>query len=113
MRVHLRQLGVARERDAAGERVEEERAERVDVGARVGLLAADLLGGGEVGRADEVAGAGEAGGARGGRVLRQAEVGQVGVLLALVGDQHVRRLDVAVDEAAAVRGVERGARPAR
>ena len=44
----------------------------------------------------------------GGRVLGQPEVGQVGVLLALVRDQHVRRLDVAVDEPAAVRGVERG-----
>jgi hypothetical protein len=53
-----------------------------------------------------VAGAGEAG-ARGLGVLGQAEVGQVGVLLALVGDQHVGGLDVAVDEPAAVRGVER------
>ena len=82
VRVHLRQLGVARERRPAGERVEQHGAERVHVGARVGVLAADLLGRGEVGRADEHAGAGEAGGR--GRVLGQPEVGQVDVLLALV-----------------------------
>ncbi len=104
--VHLRQLGVARERDAAGERVEEDAAERVDVGARVGLLAADLLRRGEVGGADELARAGEAAGGRG--VLGEPEVGEVRVLLPLVGDQDVRRLDVAMDEPAPVRGVERG-----
>ena len=70
--------------------MEQDGAERVHVGARVGVLAADLLGRGEVGRADEVAGAGEAGARRRG-VLGEAEVGQVRVLLALVGDQHVRR----------------------
>ena len=107
VRVHLRQLGVARERDAAGQRMEEDAAERVDVGARVGLLAADLLGGGEVRRADELPRAGDPAGGR--RVLGQPEVGEVRVLLALLGDQHVRRLDVAVDQAAAVGGVERRA----
>ncbi len=105
VRVHLRQLGVARERRPAGQRVEQHRAERVDVGAGVGMLAADLLGRGEVGRADEVAGAREAGAGRG--VLGQPEVGQVGVLLPLLRDQHVGRLDVAVHEPAAVRRVER------
>ena len=103
--VHLRQLGVARERHLAGQRVEEHAAERVDVGARVGGLAADLLRRDEVGRADELARARDA--ARGGGVLGQPEVGQVGVVLRLLGDQHVGRLDVAVHEAAAVRGVER------
>ena len=41
--------------------------------------------------------------------LHEPEVGQVGVLLvALAGEQDVAGLDVAVDEAAAVGGVERG-----
>jgi hypothetical protein len=44
-----------------------------------------------------------------GQGLHEAEVGEVGVLLvALAGEQDVARLDVAVDEAAAVRRVERG-----
>ena len=104
MRVHLRQLGVARERHAAGERVEEDGAQRVHVGAGVRVLAADLLGRREVRRADEVAGAGDAATRR--RALGQPEVGEVRVLLLPLRDQDVRRLDVAVHEPAPVRGVE-------
>ena len=40
----------------------------------------------------------------GGRNLRQAEVEYLGV--AALGDENIRRLDVAVDDAFAVRGVE-------
>ena len=105
VRVHLRQLGVARERHAAGERVEEDGAQRVHVGARVRVLAADLLGRCEVRRTDETAGAGEAAAHR--LALGQPEVGEVRVLLPILRDQHVRRLDVAVHEPAPVRGVER------
>ena len=36
----------------------------------------------------------------------EAEVGEVDVLVTV--EQHVRRLDVAMDESALVRGVERG-----
>ena len=45
---------------AAGEQLEEHAAERVDVGAGVGGLAADLLGRGVVGGADEQARPGQA-----------------------------------------------------
>ena len=67
-------------------------------------LALDLLGRDVVDRADDVAGLGELR-ARALDPLRQAEVGEErGAAL----DQHVGGLDVAVDQALAVRGVERG-----
>ena len=51
-------------------------------------------------------------GAVAGQRLHEPEVGQVRVLLvALAGEQDVAGLDVAVDEPAAVGGVERGRRP--
>ncbi len=96
-------LVAGREGRAAGERVEEHAPEGVDVGAGVERLAANLLGS-EVGQSSGPL----AVAARGaGAVDAQAEVRQVDVLLAVgVGDQHVRRLDVAVHQAAGVRGVE-------
>ena len=86
--------------------VEHER-ERVEVGALVDLLARGLLGGHVGDRADHVARAGER------RVARQVgdpEVGQLGRRAGgtrLVGDDHVLRLHVAVDDPALVRVLER------
>ena len=101
-------VGVAQERARAREREVEDAGERVDVGARVGVLALDLPRARVVERADEVAG-GRGAGAVAVERLDEPEVGQVGVLLvALAGQQDVAGLDVAVDEAAAVGGVERG-----
>ena len=99
-----RDLGDAGERDGARERLEEQAAERVDVGAPVDLLAADLLRGDVVDRAHQAA----VGGLAVGGALREPEVGEVDVLApALLVDEDVRRLHVAVDEPERVRGVER------
>ena len=82
VRVHLRQLGVARERRAAGQRVEEDAAERVDVGAGVGApRRGSAPAPTKSGVPDELAGARDPAHGRG--VLGQAEVGQVGVLVPL------------------------------
>ena len=82
--------------------------ERVLVGASVDLPTLDLFGRHVVHGAHEGPGLREP--ALGGRVLGQPEIGQVRVLLLLVlRHQDVRRLDVAVDQARAVRGVQ-GAR---
>ena len=56
VRVDHRDVGVARERQLAGQAVVEQAAERVDVGARVDPAALDLLGRDVVDRADHVAG---------------------------------------------------------
>ena len=101
---HRRRDGPARVRRLARQRVVEDAAERVDVGARVDLVAGELLGRHEVGGADPVAGGGQAG--VGPHRLGEAEVGEVGVLAV---EQDVGRLDVAVHEPDGVRGVERGA----
>jgi hypothetical protein len=84
--------------------VDEHAAERVDVGARVDALVADLLGRDVAQRADPPA---RARGHRRARVqaLDEAEVGQVRVVGAV--EQDVGRLDVAVHEPARVRGVQR------
>ena len=90
-------------RRRAGQALEEHAAERVLVGAPVEGLALELLGCGVV------EGAGEPRRAERAVAVQspgQTEVGEVGV--AVVGDQHVARLDVAVDEAAGVRSVEGG-----
>ena len=69
--------------------------------------ALDLLGGDVVGGADPRAGARQAAG--GPEPLRQPEVGEVDVLVvALAADEDVGGLDVAMHQAALVRGVERG-----
>src|SRR5581483_8046396 len=93
--------GPAKRRAARQARVHQA-GERVDVGAAVERLAADFLRCDVVDRAEE---------ARLRRAmladaLRQAEVRQVHVVVAV--DQDVRRLHVAVDEPAAVSGVQRG-----
>ena len=79
-------------------------AERVDVGARVDPAATDLLGRHVVERADPLAGARRPGARE--RLLGESEVRDVDVIV--LGQQQVRGLDVAVDEAAEMDRVERG-----
>ena len=97
-----RHLVLALERDLAGEHLVEDDAERVEVRLTGDGSAEGLLGGDVVGRAEHPA------------VRRQAllverardpEVGDLG--RALLVDQHVLGLDVAVDDVARVRGAER------
>jgi hypothetical protein len=106
VREHDRQLALAVEGALPRETLEENAAERVDVGAPVDRAALDLLGRHVVDRADETALAGQAAHRR--DVPREAEVADVGTL-ALVGlrDEDVARLDVAVHEPCRVRRVER------
>ena len=107
MRPHLLDVAVALEHDRAGQRAEQHAAERVDVGPRVDLDAARLLGRHVVGRAHREAGARQVllGGRDG---LGQPEVGQERVLGAVLArDEDVAGLDVAVHEAVPVRLVER------
>src|SRR5690606_8486687 len=99
--------GGARERQCAGEQLVEGHAEGVDVAAVVGLATVDLFGG-DIGE-----GGGEL--ARGGEVrvvvaAGDAEVGDEDVVaaVAVFGDQQIGRLDVAVQQAAPVGGVESG-----
>ena len=89
-------------REPAGQQLEEDDAERVHVAGLARRLAPRLL------RRDVVARAHDRPGQRhalGAARVRDAEVGHLGA--ALVGEQHVLRLDVAVDDAAAVRRLER------
>ena len=104
VRVHDRDIGRARERERAGERLEQEAAERVHVSTSVHLVAADLLG------SDVVDGSHELPVGRPGvtGALCQPEVGEICVLAAaLLVEQDVGRLHVAVDEPLCVRRVER------
>ena len=101
-----RQLALALERPRAGEALEEDAAERVDVGAAVDRAALDLLGRDVVDRPDEAAVAGQAADRR--DVPGEAEVADVRVLAVRVRrDEDVAGLHVAVDEPGRVRGVER------
>ena len=87
--------------------MKQEAAERVDVRAGARLRALDLLRGDEVDGPDELACPSQP--AVGADLLRQPEVAQIGVVLvAALDDQHVRGLDVAVHEPAAMSRVERG-----
>ena len=97
-------VGLAEERDPPGEALVEDQPERVEVGAAVELAAADLLGRQVLGRAHHhvVARQVLAGGVE---ALGDAEVGQQHA--AVRGDEDVAGLDVAVDEAGVVGGVER------
>ncbi len=91
----------------AGEHLVEDAAERVDVGAGVRAAPGDLFRRHVVDRADHRSLDRQS--RNGVELLGQSEVGQVGVLLAVLDrDQDVRGLDVAVHEAAAVGGVQRG-----
>ena len=90
-------VGRPRERRLPGQALVEDAGERVDVRARVDVVAGDLLGSDVFERADDVTGSRDA--AERARPLGEAEVGEVAVLLARGdGDQDVRRLDVAMDE---------------
>jgi len=102
------ELGDGGERRAAGEEEVQHRPERVHVHAGAdGGGRVELLGGHVVGGAEERAGLRETGAAV--EVLGEAEVGDQrhgGGTLALA-EQHVDRLQVAVDDAAGVGGVHR------
>ena len=82
----------------------ERQGQRVDVGLGARRAALGLLGGHVGERADDVAGRGQ--GRRVGEA-GDAEVHQLGARLAVLGDEDVLRLDVAVDDAARVGVVER------
>ena len=89
---------------AAGEQLEQRDAEGVEVGGRRRFVAADLLRAHVGWGADGEAGAGQAG--VGVERAEQPEVGQLGG--AVGGEQHVRRLDVAVNDAGGVQVGEAG-----
>ena len=96
-------VGVATERRTAAQHLEEQEAERVHVGARVGRAPVDLLRR-EVARgAHHRAGAGEVVGLPTALAMPKSVTftGPAG------GHEHVRRFHVAVDEPGAVRGLER------
>jgi hypothetical protein len=107
MGVEHRDLGIPFERPLAGEAEVEDAGERVLVASAVERLALDLLRGGVIDAADELAGLGLAG--YGGAPLREPEVGEIGVVPAPSGlrEQDVARLYVPVHEAFLVGGVER------
>ena len=94
--------GVGREGHRAGDRLDEDEAERVHVGLAVDGLALGLLRRGVAGGAEH--GALRLGPRRLGQGAGQAEVGDAQP--AVVAEQEVGGLDVAVDEAAAVGVVE-------
>ena len=104
-----RHVLVLAERRPAGEALEQDAAERVDVGASVDLPALGLLRRRVADRADELAGGRQPADRAG--VLGEPEVGEVDVIERLrrspVDEQDVGRLDVAVDEPEPVRRVER------
>ncbi len=97
-----RDLVLAAERDLAGEHLVEHDAQRVDVGLAVDLVAERLLGRDVVGGAQHAAVRGQA---LVDEHARDAEVGHLGRPLGV--DQDVLGLDVAVDDAAVVRGAQR------
>ncbi len=94
------------ERHRAAEHLVHDDAHRVDVGAVVDVLAQRLLRGHVERRAEDGAGAGEVVVAVGPGHLGDAEVEQLGDVLALggVGDEDVLRLHVPVNDALLVRG---------
>ena len=103
VRPQTRLVGLPRVGGLPGQREVQHASERVDVGAPVDGLAADLLGRHEVHRPDPAAGRGQP--AFGERVAREAEVAEVDLVVG--AEQDVGGLDVAVDEPGIVRGVER------
>ena len=102
---------LALEGHRAGEAVEQDAAERVDVGPSIDLPALDLLGGHVRDRADELVGGGERRERLlGAHLLDEPEVAQITVAARARrgrGEKDVGRLDVAVDQPAGVGGVQR------
>lgn len=94
---------VALVRQPPGDQLEQHDPGGVDVGADVGVAGQHLLGRQVADRPDDHAGLGHLAGGLG---PREAEVGDLD--LAVLGDQHVLGLDVAVHETGPVRGAERG-----
>ncbi len=101
--------GVAAERPLAGEHLEQHRAEREDVGALVGRLAAQLLGRHVAQGADDRPVLGLDGQGRGSRSwASRFELMQLGepevedLDRAILGDEDVLRLEIPVDDAAGV-----------
>ena len=99
-------LRLAVERRHAGQAFVEHAGERVAVGPRVDRLATDLLWREVVERADHLPGVGGVAA----ELLGHAEVRQVDVPVRV--DEHVARLDVAVDEAAPMGRIQRLRDPA-
>ena len=97
---------VALERQLAGEQLPHHAAERVQVRARVEWSALDLLGRHVVDGPDDLAGPGQLGHV-GGLAQRDAEVRELDDWRIPALEQHVGRLDVAVDDPLAVDVVER------
>src|SRR5512132_174702 len=97
------ELAVAQVRRVAGETVEGNAAERVDIRPAVERAALDLLWSAVVDGAEKGARLGQL---FRGRALREPEVAEVGVVAAL-GQEDVRGLDVTVDESRAMGFVER------
>ena len=93
---------LARERDGAREHLVEHDADRVEIGGGADRAAARLLGGEVLGRADDRSDLGHLAGAG----ARDAEVGDLAA--AILADEHVVRLDVAMDDAVAVREPDGG-----
>ena len=98
--------GVGGERHLTGDRLDQRQGQRVDVGLAVDGLAPGLLGRGVAGRAEHDAGG--LGPRRLGEGPGQAEVGDAQP--AVLAEQEVGGLDVAVDEAPAVGVVEAAGR---
>jgi hypothetical protein len=96
-----RDLVLAVEGDVAGEHLEEHDAQRVEVALRIDVLAQRLLGRDVVGRAEHAPVGGEA---LLGQRARDPEVGDLG--RALLVDEDVLGLDVAVDDAVVVGGAQ-------
>ena len=103
VRVHDRDVRLAVEGLLPGQALEEQAAERVDVGLWPDRLALDLLRRRVVERADEEAGPGQPSFAR---LLRDPEVGQVDAVGGGI-DQHIGGLHVPMDEVVSVSRVER------
>ena len=99
------QLALPLERPRSDKALEEDAAERVQVGPSVDLVSVNLFRRDIVDRADEAAIAGEA--RDGGDVTSQTEVADERALLSVtLGNEDVAGLDVAVDEPELVRRVE-------
>ncbi|PPS68592.1 hypothetical protein BZZ08_07386 [Streptomyces sp. MH60] len=105
-RLHGGERGGAAERRSALHRRVQRRTERPQVGGRSGVVAADALGREIVDGADDLSGPGDGGVALD---LRDAEVGEQHP--AVVGEQHVARFDVAVQDAGGVRGAQGAQHP--